>query len=373
MDKKQRILDAIRFKKIDRIPTTFRATDVFAKRLLDHFKIDTKKPLKETYKELLKLLEVDFWSTGSKIDKFHTVKPNYTGPKPKPPYVADSQLFYTIGINTIIGKETLYNSEHEIHGENPPLGHIEDEKEIKEGFLTSKLNDYDFNTVSDLYPNEKKDDYFICIGSLSSLFMMCCYLMGMENFLMFLSFNRKLAEKLIHEIGEFAIEFNRMELENYSDHAEYYGTWDDVAGQNGLMFNPEIFKKYFLPIYEKMIEQVKKYNLVFGWHCCGSVNEILPDIIDAGIDVFDVVQTSAKGMGIENIYKLYGKEVCLHGGIDIQDLLVKRSSEEVRKEVKRIKELWGNSGGIILAPSHMIVPECPIENVLALYDELNRS
>ena len=196
--------------------------------------------------------------------------------------------------------------------------------------------------------------------------------MGMENFLMSLSFNKKLVEKLIYEVGEFAIEFNRRELESYEGQAEYYGSWDDVAGQHNLMFDPEIFKKYFLPIYKKIIEQVKRYDLIFGWHCCGSVNKVLPDMIDAGIDIFDVVQTSAKDMDIENIYKLYGKKVCLHGGIDIQNLLVKRSREDIRREVKKIKKLWKNDGGIILAPSHLIVPDCPIENVIAMYDELNK-
>ncbi|GAJ22721.1 unnamed protein product, partial [marine sediment metagenome] len=60
--------------------------------------------------------------------------------------------------------------------------------------------------------------------------------------------------------------------------------------------SPELFKKYFLPIYKKLIENVKKYNLFFGWHCCGSVHDVLPLMIDAGIDVFDVVQTSARDM-----------------------------------------------------------------------------
>jgi len=94
-------------------------------------------------------------------------------------------------------------------------------------------------------------------------------------------------------------------------------------------------------------------------------------MIDAGIDVFDVVQTSAKDMDIDNIYKLYGKLVCLHGALDIQKLLVEKSAEEVKEEVRKIKYLWGQRGGIILAPSHETLPDTPIENILAIYEEVN--
>jgi uroporphyrinogen decarboxylase len=143
--------------------------------------------------------------------------------------------------------------------------------------------------------------------------------------------------------------------------------WDDVAGEYGLLFDPGIFKRHFLPIYKEMIESVKSKDLVFSWHCCGSVVKILPMMIDAGIDVFDVVQTSAKDMEIDNIYKRFGKDVCLHGGIDVKDLLVFGTPAQVKKEVEKIHRLWGNKGGMILTPSHDIVPGTPLENVLAIY------
>ena len=111
------------------------------------------------------------------------------------------------------------------------------------------------------------------------------------------------------------------------DDALYYGTWDDVAGQQGLMFSPALFRRYFLPLYRRLIEQNKKRGLCFGWHVCGSVHKVLPMMIDAGIDVFDVVQTSARDMEIENVYRLYGKDVCLHGGLDVQKLLVDKTDD----------------------------------------------
>jgi uroporphyrinogen decarboxylase len=91
-------------------------------------------------------------------------------------------------------------------------------------------------------------------------------------------------------------------------------------------------------------------------------------MIDAGIDVFDVVQTSARDMGIENVHRLYGGDVCLHGAVDVQKDLVEKSAEGVKEVVKKIKDLWGNRGGMILAPSHETLPDAPVENILAVYE-----
>ena len=90
-------------------------------------------------------------------------------------------------------------------------------------------------------------------------------------------------------------------------------------------------------------------------------------MIDAGIDIFDVVQTSARDMALETLHRRYGGQVCLHGAVDVQKLLVLGTPADVRREVGRISELWGLSGGIIVGPSHEAVPETPIENLLAIY------
>lgn len=380
INKKERVIAAINHKEVDKIPTTYRGTKYISEALMKYFKIEDPMNLTKNYKKLLKKMGADFWASGSKLGKFSTFTSQYIGPKPKEPYVADGQLYYAIGINSVMGRIDKYNFEYPAFGVNPPLANIQSDSEIKKGFLASKLDLFDFKLMKNKY-NTKDLNYetlknnnedFICMGTLSSFFMMCCYLRGMDQFLMDLSTNIKLAERIIGEVGEFGLEFNRRELNEFGEKAEYYGTWDDVAGQFGIMFSPEIFKKYFFPIYKKLIENVKQYNLFFGWHCCGSVHKALPFMIDAGIDVLDVVQTSAKDMELEKMYKLYGKDICLHGGIDAQDLLINKKPKEVREEVDKVIDLWGNRGGIILAPSHEVPPDTPIENILAIYKEINK-
>ena len=364
MTRKDRVIAAIQRKPVDRIPTSFRASK----------HLEDPEDFGKNRSDFLAELNADFWASGTKIDKFSTFVPAFNGPRPQPPYVDDGTNFYTIGIHARPGNMGSYDIDYPNVGVDPPYADAESPSDLPDGFLTSRLDLFDFGIMKNRYRDVKaeelvhSDEDIVCIGTLSSLFMMCCYLRGMENFLADMVFNQRLVEHLVGEVGEFCLEFNRRELEAAGKEAVYYGTWDDVAGQNGMMFSPVQFKKHFFPIYRKLIAQNKKQGLYFGWHCCGSVHEVLPLMIDAGIDVFDVVQTSARDMEIETVYRLYGRDVSFHGALDVQKLLVEKSSEEVREYVKKIRDLWGNRGGIILGPSHETLPDTPIENILAVYD-----
>ena len=377
MNKKQRVLAAIQRKPVDRLPCSFRSSKKLVEKLQVYLDVAPTADNTLYHKVLLDNIGADFWASGSKVDKYSTFAPRYLGPPPEAPYVDDGTLFYTIGIKS----ENAYIAEFDMQyphvGVEPPLAHIDSPAEIPAGFLTAKLESFDFDVMENKYRHvsaenltESQDD-IISIGTLSSIYMMICYLRGMENFFQDLAFQPKMVDHLVGEVGEFILEFNRRELDSIGEKAVYFGTWDDVAGQDGMIFSPVEFKKYFLPFYRKLIDQNKKYNLFFGWHCCGNVHGVLPMMIDAGIDVFDVVQTSAKDMDIETVHELYGNDVCLHGGLDVQKLLVEQSATEVRQAVRQIKELWGSRGGMILAPSHEALPDVPVENILAIYEELH--
>lgn len=355
---------------------------------MQYFGFNSYSNIEKQYKDFLKELGADFWSNGQCPGEFSFFIPKCSYYDKNSSIFKDSAYFAVLGIKTELKNIGKYDFNTIVWWNNPPLAHIENKSELNKGFLTSKLDYFEFNNFYNKleldaesgftnknidhdflkyehFKNSSED--FICMGTLNEIFMICCYLRGMERFLIDLASNIQLAEHIIGEVSEFCIEFNKRELEGFGKKAEWYSMWDDVSTQYGLMFKPELFKKYFLPVYKELIKDAKKYNLIFSWHCCGNVNEILPSMIDAGIDVFDVVQTSAKDMELEKIYKKYGSSVCFHGGIDVQKLLVFGKPEDIKTEVKKIINLWGNSGGIILAPSHEALPETPMENILAIY------
>jgi uroporphyrinogen-III decarboxylase len=342
---------------------------------------------------LLARLGADFWASGSRADAWATFLPAYRGPQPQPPHITDASYFYTLGIPGISSGADALGFEYPAYVD-PPLAWAERASDIPAGYLTQQLAYFDFDSminrqtgtlqaVGDPLSYETlaaRDDHIICIGILNNLFMICSYLRGMEQFLMDLALDRALAERLIGEVGEFCLEFNRRYLAAFGVRAELYAAWDDVSGQDGMMFSPALFRRYFQPLYRELIAEVKRYGLIFSWHCCGSVHQVLPSMIEAGIDVLDVVQTSARDMDLLDVvqtsardmdlgimYRRYGQDVCLSGGIDVQKLLVSGTPAQVRAEVRRAHDLWGARGGLVLGPSHEAAPETPLENVLAIY------
>ena len=399
MDKKERYFAAVARREVDRIPTSFRASRVFARRLMAYLNIDPAGGL-QSARATLAQIGADFWLPGSRICNYATFFPRYVGPCPQLPHVEDGSQFYTLGIPAVRGAVDDFGFEYPAFVD-PPLASAERPTDIPPGYLTARLDLFDFECmINKLAPvaanvggasverltrtNEASapptsdplsyeglqaaGQDVICIGVLNNFFMICCYLRGMEQFLLDLAWNCPLAERLIGETGEFCLEFSRRQLASFGRRAECYCGWDDVAGQQGILFSPELFRRYFQPLYRQLIDEVKRYDLIFSWHCCGSVHGVLPAMIDAGIDVFDVVQTSARDMDLGTVYKRYGHSVSLHGAVDVQKLLVFGTPDLVRAEIARANDLWGTSGGIILGPSHEIVPETPITNVLAIYD-----
>ncbi|HHW48197.1 MAG TPA: hypothetical protein GXX14_06225 [Clostridiaceae bacterium] len=144
-------------------------------------------------------------------------------------------------------------------------------------------------------------------------------------------------------------------------------TWDDVAMQTGMIFPREMWQKFFKNRLRKICDLAKKYNLKMMYHCCGSPIEILPDLIEIGVDILSPIQTSAKGMDPKKLKKEYGKDLCFHGGIDTQQLLPFGTEEQVRDAVRYNIEALGPR--YIVASSHVLNDCIPVNNVIAMFDE----
>jgi hypothetical protein len=389
MTKKERALKAMRFKEIDRIPTMYRGLPYLSKSLMKYFNIGNQNDpilLLKHYKDLLEALEADFWTLGGG-GYFSTFTPKYIGPDID--YI-DPNYYATLGIKTGIKTIDTYDFSYLSILENPLAGYESHEKVA--GYLTKRLDLFDYKNSVNLQINtgrhssyfnnsiakelldyknfRNSEEDFICMGiSHTSPFITCCYLRGMENFLTDIYLNKKMAEAIVNEVIEFFLEFNKRSIEQTCIRPEIYVTWDDVCMQNGSMISPDIYKRYFFSFWKKFISMVRSKDMLFNWHCCGNVNDILPMMIEAGIDCFDVLQTSAKDMEIEKFFNKFGRDICSHGGIDVQQLLILGKPKDIRKEVKKIEELWGTSGGMILGPSHEALPETPIDNILAIYKD----
>lgn len=105
------------------------------------------------------------------------------------------------------------------------------------------------------------------------------------------------------------------------------------------------------------------------FHSDGAVRKIIPDMVEAGIDVLNPIQWRCKGMDREKLKRDFGSKVVFHGGMDNQQTLAFGLEKQVRQEVRDNLNILGKGGGYILAPCHNIQPVTPIRNILAMYEE----
>jgi uroporphyrinogen decarboxylase len=139
---------------------------------------------------------------------------------------------------------------------------------------------------------------------------------------------------------------------------------NDFGTQLDLFISPDNFRRFVLPSFKRLIEVGKKHNKKIMLHSCGSIYRIIPDLIDAGVDVLHPIQAQARGMSAEELAQ-YKNDLAFVGGIDAQNFIVNATPEEVGEEVRRVRDILGPN--IVISPSHEeILPNVPPANTLAM-------
>ncbi|NPV06994.1 MAG: uroporphyrinogen-III decarboxylase-like protein [Anaerolineae bacterium] len=143
---------------------------------------------------------------------------------------------------------------------------------------------------------------------------------------------------------------------------------DDFGSQSGLLISHSLFTDFYRPEMERAIAMARSYSLKVFHHDDGAMREIIPDLIEMGIDVLNPIQWRCPGMEQEGLARDFGDRLCFHGGVDNQQTLPFGSPDDVWAEVEHnLKTLGANGTGYVVAPCHNIQPNTPTENILALY------
>ncbi|MFZ4396819.1 MAG: uroporphyrinogen decarboxylase family protein, partial [Kiritimatiellia bacterium] len=142
---------------------------------------------------------------------------------------------------------------------------------------------------------------------------------------------------------------------------------DDWGCQRGLLMNPDDWRRFYKPSYKRMFERVRSGGAHVWMHLCGNITAILPDLIEIGLNVLNPVQPQA--MDVRQLSREFGGKVCFNGGLDVQGTLVRGTREDVKREVHELVDLFGKfNGGYIGGTSHSVMPETPLDNVIAMYE-----
>jgi uroporphyrinogen decarboxylase len=206
-------------------------------------------------------------------------------------------------------------------------------------------------------------DRFRHAGVGFSMFERAWTLRGMENLLTDMILHPAFVEELLDRILDYNLQVIDHML-GYDLDCIRFG--DDWGQQTGLIMGPRLWRRFIKPRVAIMYARVKDAGLAVMQHSCGAIQELFPDLIDIGLDIFNTFQPEV--MDVEAIKREYGRHLTFYGGISTQQVLPKVGPDELKAHIRGMIAEIGASGGYIVAPTHAIPKDVPPENILAFVE-----
>jgi uroporphyrinogen decarboxylase len=239
-------------------------------------------------------------------------------------------------------------------------------------FKEPNLGDYAFpepdicqihKAVGNVAQNERDTYKFAKIGL--AYYERAWSLRGMGNLLTDFILEPVFVEGLFEGLLQYNLKIIDAALEHDVD-GFYFG--DDYGQQTGMIMSPAVWRKFIRPGLATMFGRVKKAGKTVALHSCGNIREILGDLIDIGLDVYQTLQPEV--YDIRQIKQEYGHDLAFWGGISTQKLLPYAKPEELRSAVLEIIAFMSHNGGYIASPTHQVPADVPVQNIVALVDAL---
>ncbi len=195
-----------------------------------------------------------------------------------------------------------------------------------------------------------------------------CWLRGTENFLTDLAGDPAMAQAIMEKIAEFKIAFWEAALSGAGRYVDLVRESDDLAGQNGLLLSPDTYRRYMMPLHKRIFATIHKHtHAAICLHSCGSIWDLIPELIETGITVLNPVQLGIPNMDSKALKREFGRDLVFWGGsCDSQQILPYATPNEVKEKVRINIEALAPGGGYIFAPINMIQADVPLENIIAL-------
>lgn len=201
-------------------------------------------------------------------------------------------------------------------------------------------------------------------------FELAVKLRGYEQFFTDLALDPVFAEALLEKITDTLIALWDLYLTEIGDYVQVVCQGDDLGMQTGLFISPKMYRKFIKPCHRRIFSFIRsRTNAKVFMHSCGSVIDIIPDLIEVGVNILNPVQYGAKGMGLENLKRQFGKDLCFWGGaIETQQILPYASQAEIETEILKNLEIMARGGGYVFALTHNIQPDISPEKIVKAYE-----
>lgn len=209
---------------------------------------------------------------------------------------------------------------------------------------------------------QQHPDHFL-VAPGSGLFERGWALCGFENYLAWLAGEAAFIDELTERLVDYSCR-RTAQLKGLDVDGIRFG--DDWGDQRSLIISPTMWRRIFKPRYRKIYAAARDAGLVVMIHSCGNITEILPDLIEIGVEVVHPLQPET--MDVEFCCREYGRDLTFWGGLGSQSTIARGTPDDNRREARRMLDLFAG-GGYILAPAGSAPTETPPENIVAIVDE----
>jgi uroporphyrinogen decarboxylase len=219
----------------------------------------------------------------------------------------------------------------------------------------------------------KESDRALMVGAGCNLFEWGTLLRRMDNFLMDLAADQSNVERLLDALMEKHLQTLEKICKAVGDIVDIVRFGDDLGTNMGPFMSPQTYRKLFKPRHRILTEYVKTHSRMHPFlHSCGSIYKILPDLIEAGFEIINPVQTNTKDMQPERLKREFGQSLTFWGGgCDTRHILNRGMPEQVKDDVRRNIEILSPGGGFVFNTIHNIMPDVPPENVVAMFEAVD--
>lgn len=353
MNSRQRFQTICSHQAADRAPIDYLAHPAVDLKLKQYLRLETEE-------ELLSALGCDFYYLSCKdISQNECCMPFYKGPRLD---ISGSERTCPLGIR--FKREAFADKFAVDEAIAGPLNNATEPGDILK-HQWPKASWFDFSPLLDEIQMHK--DRVLISGLWTGILGDAYRLMGFQNFLMNIALNPELIKTLVNRLTDVYLELNDSIFSLLKGRLDIWFFGNDFGSQENLLFSKAHFREIFFGNISRLCSLAHSYQMKVMMHSCGAVSRLIPDLIEAGVDIIDPVQVSAKGMNIAELKSEFGDRIIFHGGIDTQQILPKADAETVRRHCLKTLDILGQDGGYIFAPSQLLQQDIPVENIIQMY------
>lgn len=205
------------------------------------------------------------------------------------------------------------------------------------------------------------------------VFELGCWMCGFDDFLMRMA----LEPLFVRRFFDIILDYQKKVIDVYygalGSYIHFTTSGDDFGTQTSPMVSPTMFAEMIKPYLAERIAYTKKYtSATFFHHSCGSVYALIPDLIEAGVEILNPIQPRAKDMEPARLRAEFGDQLTFYGGVDTQELLPRASSDEIGRAVWGLLDDMSGQGGYVFSAAHNLQCDVPPLSVVAMFESAQR-